>query len=356
MIKNRYKLQALKLELKSLSAKRIYNLGLNYLASKTFPAKALNQLTVIQLESTLACNLKCKMCVREYFGEHKAYLVFEEFRKIIDKFPYLRQVNLTGIGEPLLNKDIFRMVDYATKAKSLYVRFTTNATLLNRQNSEKLICSGLNELRVSLDAASAGVFDDIRQGSCFEQVIENIKELNSLKCELGVGHPLVEINTVLMKENIHELPEIVSLAHSLNINSIYCMGLDVEGAKYAQNDNLIYKLGKDEIKVIFNETRKRAQDFGVSIRLPNIVPKRRKCSLPWLTNYVTIDGDLMPCCRCIDGRDRDSVIRGYAFGNLLEQNLADIWNNEKYRHFRKRLNNGHLPYICRNCAVISGMD
>ncbi len=355
MIQNRYKHLALKLELDRLSVAGMYNLGLNYLATKTFPANAYNQLTVVQIESTLACNLKCKMCVREYFDKKNPHLTFENFKTIIDQFPYLRQLNLTGIGEPLLNKDIFKMVEYA-KSKKIYVRFTTNATLLAPKNCEKIILSGLDELRVSLDGATAETFEDIREGSCFLEVIGNIRALNRLKQSSGAEKPVVEMNTVVLKENFTELPRLVELAAYLDIKSIYFSGLDIEGAKYAEEDHSIYDMSKQEIEKIFAETKEKARELGVAIRLPGIIPQSQKCFLPWLTNYVTLDGDLMPCCHCIDGLNRQEVIRNYALGNLLEQKFEDIWNAEKYRHFRKRLNNGNLPGICKNCSVILGMD
>ncbi len=355
MIQGRYKRLALKLELDRFSVGGIYNLGLNYLATKTLPSIAPNRLTAIQVESSLACNLKCKMCVREYFDRGNPHLTFEKFKTIIDQFPYLRQLNLTGIGEPLLNKDIFKMVEYASKQK-IYVRFTTNATLLTAQNNEKIIRSGLDELRVSLDGATARTFEDIRAGSCFKEVIENIGALNRLKQSLGASKPIIEINTVALKENINEFPQLVELAAFLNIKSIFFAGLDVEGAKYAEISSLIYKLPRPEIEEIFARTRIRAKELGVAIRLPSIIPQPRKCFLPWLTNYITLDGDLMPCCHCVDGKNRGEVIGDYSFGNLLSQEFEGIWNSDKYQHFRKRLNNGNLPHICKKCAVVSGMD
>jgi radical SAM protein with 4Fe4S-binding SPASM domain len=356
VVPGRYKFLALRLELDRFSVSGIYNLGLNYLAAKTFPARAPNRLTAVQLESTLACNIKCRMCVRDYFDRKGAHLTFDNFKKIIDQFPFLRQLNLTGIGEPLLNKDIFRMVEYAVGKRKLYVRFTTNATLLTPQNNERLIRSGLNELRVSLDGATAGTFNKIREGSDFEKVVDNIRGLTRLKNDLGAQKPVIEVNTVVLRENIDELPRIVALASWLNIKNIFFTGLDIEGAKYAQKKHLIYNLPRHEIEAVFRETRRRARELGVAIRLPNLIPQPRRCFLPWLINYITLEGDLMPCCRCIDGLDRRDVIRDYSFGNLLRQRLDDVWNSKKYQDFRKRLSNGKVPYICRNCTVALGMD
>lgn len=57
---------------------------------------------------------------------------------------------------------------------------------------------------------------------------------------------------------------------------------------------------------------------------------------------ITWEGDVIPCCFDTEAR--------YKMGNIFEERLEDIWNNEKYQSFRKTiLNQQEQMMICKNC-------
>ena len=86
---------------------------------------------------------------------------------IIDQYtPKLPRVVLHGVGEPMLVKDLPRMIRYL-KDRGVYVLFNTNGTLLTKSNGQALIDAGLDELRVSLDAAESSVFQMVRGKDMF---------------------------------------------------------------------------------------------------------------------------------------------------------------------------------------------
>ena len=81
---------------------------------------------------------------------------WELFTSIVDQIPDLQRAVLHGVGEPMLVKNLPKMVRYL-KDRGTYVLFNTNGTVLNERNGRALIDAGLDELRVSLDAANAEV-------------------------------------------------------------------------------------------------------------------------------------------------------------------------------------------------------
>ena len=70
--------------------------------------------------------------------------------------------------------------------------------------------------------------------------------------------------------------------------------------------------------------------------------ERKDCYWPRHMTYVTVEGEVTPCCNFYDGRE-------LSFGNAFEQDGAEIWNSEGYREFRRRLMAGDLHERCKNC-------
>src|SRR5215471_5359659 len=107
----------------------------------------------LYLETTNRCNLLCTTCPRTFEAlEPPGDMSWELFTKIVDQFPRIARVVLHGVGEPMMVPTLPRMIRYL-KARGTYVLFNTNGTLLGRRKGEALIDSGLDELRVSIDAA-----------------------------------------------------------------------------------------------------------------------------------------------------------------------------------------------------------
>ena len=107
----------------------------------------------LYIETTNRCNLLCETCPRTFEDlEPPADMSWELFTRIVDQFPHIARVVLHGVGEPMMVKSLPRMVRYL-KDRGTYVLFNTNGTLLTERKGRELIAAGLDELRVSLDAA-----------------------------------------------------------------------------------------------------------------------------------------------------------------------------------------------------------
>ena len=99
-------------------------------------------------------------------------LSMELFRKIVDQVPNVKRVVLHGVGEPMLVKHLPDMIRYL-KARNVHVLFNTNGTLLAPKKQREIIDTGLDELRVSLDAAEAAMFLKVRGKDMFDRIVRN---------------------------------------------------------------------------------------------------------------------------------------------------------------------------------------
>src|SRR6266705_2825517 len=129
----------------------------------------------IYIEPTSRCNELCRQCPRTLLSrEEDRDLTYDEFRAIVDQFPVLDRVVLHGLGEPLLNKDLPKMIRYL-KRRGTYVLFNSNGTLLNEKRGQALIDAGLDEYRLSMDGANREMYARIRGVDAFDKIWRNMR-------------------------------------------------------------------------------------------------------------------------------------------------------------------------------------
>src|SRR5271168_1695389 len=147
----------------------------------------------IYFEVTNRCNLLCTTCPRTFEElEPEKDMSWELFTSIVDQAPGLERAVLHGVGEPMLVKNLPKMVRYL-KERSVNVLFNTNGTLLNEKNGQALIDGGLDELRVSLDAAEPAAFQMVRGKDMFERIVRNVRRFRQMQREQSVESPRVSL-------------------------------------------------------------------------------------------------------------------------------------------------------------------
>src|SRR5207247_177929 len=175
----------------------------------------------VYLETTNRCNLLCTTCPRTYAElEPPADMSWELFISIVDQIPDLQRAVLHGVGEPMLVRNLARMVRYL-KQRGIYVLFNTNGTLLNERNGRALIEAGLDELRVSLDASNAKSFLAVRGKDYFGRILRNVRAFRELQEREGKDLPRVSAWLTGLKETIAELPAFVRLAAEIGVREVY---------------------------------------------------------------------------------------------------------------------------------------
>src|ERR1700683_5570603 len=179
----------------------------------------------LYLETTNRCNLLCTTCPRTYEElEPPADMSWDLFTSIVDQIPNLQRAVLHGVGEPMLVKNLPRMVRYL-KDRGTYVLFNTNGTVLNERNGRALIAAGLDELRVSFDAANAESYKAIRGKNYFNRILKNVRVFRELQEREGHDKPQVSAWLTGLRETVEELPDFVRLAAETGIKEVHLQRL-----------------------------------------------------------------------------------------------------------------------------------
>jgi radical SAM protein with 4Fe4S-binding SPASM domain len=296
--------------------------------------------------------------------ERPADLTFQQMKMIVDQVPNLKQAVLHGIGEPLINKDLPAMVRYL-KDRGVYTLFNSNGTLLLPHVQQQLIDCGLDEYRISLDAADARTFEKVRGLDRFDHIVKNSRDFVALKKHLGVDRPGLSLWLVGLKETLDELEAFVRLAHEMSITQVYLQRLvffddERKGQGLATADQALFgRIAPEESQAI-GRAHKLAESLGVafhasgatspeqSLMPPDAGQPWSLCRRPWTLMYVTANGNVLPCCLApFAEREYESII----LGNVFEQPLMEIWNNHLYQKFRRELVTDAPPKVCENCGV-----
>jgi MoaA/NifB/PqqE/SkfB family radical SAM enzyme len=316
----------------------------------------------LYLETTNRCNLLCETCPRTFEDlEPPADMSWQLFTHIVDQFPHIARVVLHGVGEPMMVKALPRMVNYL-KERGSYVLFNTNGTLLTERKGRELIAAGLDELRVSLDAAEPDAFLAVRGKDMFSRIVRNVRAFTVLQRAEGIERPLVSLWLTGLKETIDQLSDFVRLAHDLGIAEIHLQRLVFmpEGQGLARAQSALFeKLEGDEAKRLaeaaalaeslgVNFNASGATEPGTSLRRPAGDQPWSLCRRPWSLMYFTAHGRAIPCCIApFSMRGYD----GFTLGDATQESLRHIWNGPRYQEFRRALLSDRPPPACVSCGV-----
>lgn len=327
-------------------------------------AVALQEPVCVYLEVSNECNLACKTCPITYGKvEEPASLSLEQVKYLVSQFTTVKRVVLHGVGEPLLNRDLPKIIRWL-KEKEIYVLFNSNGTLINKRWREALVESGLDEVRLSLDAATPETFARVRGKPLFDVIIRNIKGLTALKAARGSFTPLVSLWLTGLRETLNELPDFIRLAHSLGIEQVYLQRLVYwEGNRDDQmacpEQSLFNSLGDEEEDVI-KSAEELARSLGISFEASgattpsaSLLGKAQQqpwsaCMRPWILMYISARGSAFPCCIAPFSTPDLSHL---SLGNAFTDDLASIWNGERYQEFRRRLLSAEPPECCKGCGA-----
>jgi len=311
----------------------------------------------IQLEPTTACNLSCLTCPHEEYIKRARHMPLDDFKRIIDQIRPLK-ITLSGLGEPFANPKLPEMIAYA-KDSGASVNTTSNMTLIDEKLAERIVRSRLDLIKVSIDAANPETYRHIRGEDCHGQVIEGVERISRVKKERGAGSPSLRSNFVVQGRNFREMADFVVLAADIGVEAVYFQPLELTGIEQKRNE-ILGGMTKEALQAELGKAREAADAADMETNLSAFIDSmdvlwkkydalgsqqgRRICLLPWFSTYITVDGDVRPCCSFPINPEANQ-------GNILRENFMDIWNGEKYRQFRKAIREGERPFrICRNCV------
>jgi len=292
------------------------------------------------IETGNFCNLKCPTCPTPHnkITRTKDLMSLENFKKVVDNVKDSVYIALLyNTNEPFLNPDILKMAQYANK-NNLYASISTNAVLLNKQKTEEVLSSGLDEIIVCLDGTTKESYEQFRVGANFELVLANIRNLCERKQALKLRKPFIELQFILNKFNQDEVESIKALAKELQVDRLHIKPFALGEYIYSKEEikNLTEKFFPDTEKY---QSKVQLEKQGDTLKMKT---PPRICSLAKYQTVILVDGSLSMCCYDINGN--------YLYGNVLDKKLKDIWFSDEVKKKRAQAEKRGYP-LCRGCCT-----
>jgi MoaA/NifB/PqqE/SkfB family radical SAM enzyme len=326
-------------------------------------AIAVREPVCLYLETTNRCNLLCTTCPRTYEAlEPEADMSWELFTRIVDQVPNIARVVLHGVGEPMLVKALPRMIRYL-KARGAYVLFNTNGTVLSAKKGRELCETGLDELRVSLDAADARTFVAVRGKDYFHRIVRNVRAFTQMQERERLSTPRVSLWLTGLKETIAQLSDFVRIAHSAGVKEVYLQRLvffEEAAIGMARPDQALFERLNEEDADHLDAATSLARSLGITFNASgatepeeSLVRRSDKhpwslCRRPWTLMYFTANGRALPCCIAPFSQ---RGYENYTLGDATQATLRDIWNGPAYQAFRAALQSNAPAHCCANCGL-----
>jgi MoaA/NifB/PqqE/SkfB family radical SAM enzyme len=337
------------------------------------------------LQLTDKCNLRCKMCYEwgaqgAYHGKEKLHtLNLDAVKKVIqDCSPGKPHYDFFG-GEPLLYESIGEVISMI-KYYGSDVAIPTNGTLLQK-NAGMLVETGPDSIWASLDGPEE-INDSQRGKGVFKQTVAGLHRIHELRQSKGKSYPKIGTIFIITPANYRFIEEF--FLHSIDLSILDHISIEIQ--LYASEkqcreyaDVLFREFGIEAVPhaegMICNTEEFKKIDTKELVRQIKVVsqyckeknvhvvtyPKtvaegnfsnyysgnfggmvdhKKKCVLPWAHLEITAGGDVSPC----------HIFYDLTVGNINEQGILDIWNNNLFSKFREYMKGHQLLPMCTSCS------
>lgn len=307
----------------------------------------------INVEITTRCNLACSFCTHlSLKADQIGDIPFEEYSRVIREGEVfgLPTVNINGLGEPLLRKDIAEFIRYAKDHGVLDVMFHTNGTIMNEKLADSLIDAGLDRIIFSVDSPDKATYESMRilnssyeaslknestvlRGVSWEKTVNNVLTFLSARNRRALSHPIVRTTMVATDKTVHQVPDLLKLwqphvDHITVQDLTWRTKLLEEG--YWENKET------SALPANFDAIREAAVKRGIRFVCPSL----------YQSTYQFYGGSLIPCG---NPNARTHLI----MGRWDRQTIHEIWVGKEYNELRELHNAGkwHEHPICRDCDI-----
>ncbi len=318
----------------------------------------------IYIEPTSRCNELCQQCPRTLLSrEDDRDLSFERFREIVEQFPDLERVVLHGLGEPLLNKELPLMIRHL-KERGVTVLFNSNGILLTEKRGQALIDAGLDEYRLSMDGATRETYARVRGVDAFEKIWRNVGKFITLQKAQNASKPAVSLWFTAMRENLHELPTLIELAHQHGVPEIHLQRLVYFEQGLAASQQALFHRATSEELALIRQAEQTCKVYDISFTAAGTASPLQSmtrdfgarpwsgCQRPYQLTYITSSGNVLSCCFAPFGhRSAREYAEERVLGNVFQESIEQIWNGERYRAFRHAFESATPARHCSQCGV-----
>ncbi|NIM20743.1 MAG: radical SAM protein [Candidatus Latescibacteria bacterium] len=285
--------------------------GLSYLLKSTeLPAGRTLGITV---EPTNICNLRCIYCPqsdeKNHFINGRGFMKYETYKVILDNIlsdftP--RFVSLHRDGEPLLNKELDKFIEY-TVLRGIHTGVSSNCTMLDPERARRLLDAGLGFIKTDF-CADEYLFEKLRVGGNWKATYEGMTTIleEAKESDIRFQMNITDLST-------HEVADETARTNMEKLRELF--------SKFEKSVSIS--------KVHFHN----ALDESIEIMTKDDYKKNHRtytlCHHPWVHIVVDFRGNVVPCCRDLRSE--------YICGNLLKTTMKEIWNNDRFIRLRRAL-------------------
>lgn len=298
----------------------------------------------VYLSLSHRCTYRCQMCgvVKILKGYE---LDIEDIRKVFDEmalWDWDFTVVITG-GEPFLREDIFEVFKYAQKT-GLKLEVVSNGSLISQDLADKIISSGLSNIAISLDGSQEETHDFIREKGAYKKALAAIRYLVEAKRRNGFG-PQISAWTTIMKENVGELFDVISLVKGLGVECLVYHPVVVAqedmqntsaNARFWIKGDDIDKLKEQIDKIVDYQKHNGLIAFlhdpylWIKHFKGQLTKQEWKCN-PFVFTNIGPDGEIRSC--------------GAAFGNIKKMSLGACLDTQEAYRARNIMKNCQKPCL-----------
>jgi MoaA/NifB/PqqE/SkfB family radical SAM enzyme len=273
----------------------------------------------IRLEASSLCQLRCPSCpnasgaIVPTIG--KGYLKKEDFTVLLDRSPFVKEIELSNYGEIFLNPDLIAIMREAWR-RGVVLRADNGVNLncISEEQLDGLVRYGVRSITCSLDGATAQTYQRYRINGHLDQVLAHIGTLNRLKKKYNSRYPVLTWQFIVFGHNQHEIVQARTLAAKLGMQFQLKLSWDIDFSPVRNPGPIRREAG-------FSSRAEYRNKRGLD-------PGHRICNMLWEQPQINWDGRILGCSRNFWGEFG---------GNAFADGLLRSANSPGIRSARKML-------------------
>ncbi|HEX6370745.1 MAG TPA: radical SAM/SPASM domain-containing protein [Longimicrobium sp.] len=306
----------------------------------------------LHLFVTSRCNFRCRFCTNHavaekgmvQIGYHPPVqdMTLEVFREILGRNDRAMVCSFCGVGEPLLNRELFDMIRLA-RSRRMITEVVSNGSLLNEQNMDRVLDAGLDRLTISLLESDPDAHSHlIAVGKPYlPRIMASLEHLAAARA--GRGSRLrIKISRVLTRSTLDRADDFIRLGVRLGVDEIIFNNLIFASITEFEQRECLFDTAEN--RAFFDELGRAWAGHPIKLGFPVLLKEEKQPGCKWYWKNLCVDaaGNVSGCGRFITPKPE--------YGNFRD---AEGWNGPHFQEMRRSFTGGELLECCRNCVESS---
>lgn len=286
----------------------------------------------LHMEVTNLCNANCVFCPYQYQQRPTEFMDDAVYTKALEDYVQAGggSLFLTPIvGDALIDRKILDRIRQARAYKAIdRIKLITNAIMVDRYGAEAILTSGVSSILFSIGGFEEAMYERLYRSKQYKRVLANL--LSLFETNEKLGRP---VHLVIGLRSDRPLDEVM-----------------------AQPDFQPFRAFNPAIDFTWSFTsaggRITRDALPEGMRLRRVGTKREPCVVTYNGPMVLTNGDVV-ACSCVAAMD---AVADLKIGNIMEQNLVEIWTGEAMRRLRANFGTSALNPTCQACDMYRDLE